>query len=116
MTDIPGSSGISVGKDRSCATRRPVARAFLAPGLAGAPLSCLLYTSFAFGLFGQREHLLGPSHFVLAGGVVTVAKRQFLGIQNQHPFETEFLGENQVAFEVLEIMYANMHLSLIHIS
>ena len=39
LTDIPGSSGISVGKDRSCATRRPVARAFLAPGLADAPLS-----------------------------------------------------------------------------
>ena len=39
LTDIPGSSGVSVGKDRSCATQKPVARAFLAPGLADAPVS-----------------------------------------------------------------------------
>lgn len=73
LTDIPGSSGISVGKDRSCATRRPVARAFLAPGLADAPLSprphfrfCRPGAWYVSGRIRRPEGLrLSPSLFSL---------------------------------------------------
>ena len=73
LTDIPGSSGVSVGKDRSCATRRPVARAFLAPGLADAPLSprphfrfCRPGAWYVSGRIRRPEGLrLSPSLFSL---------------------------------------------------
>ena len=73
LTDIPGSSGVSVGKDRSCVTRRPVARAFLAPELADAPLSprphfrfCRPGAWYVSGRIRRPEGLrLSPSLFSL---------------------------------------------------
>ena len=73
LTDIPGSSGVSVGKDRSCVTQKPVARAFLAPKLADAPLSprphfrfCRPGAWYVSGRIRRPEGLrLSPSLFSL---------------------------------------------------